>query len=54
MVFYGIKIDRALAFVSVALACGFANHITLAKDTLSQNMTTANNATPANNERERE
>ncbi|MGX3044144.1 hypothetical protein [Helicobacter sp. T3_23-1056] len=54
MVFYGIKIDKALAFVSVALACVFANHITLAHDTLAKNMTTTNNATPANNERERE
>ncbi|MGX3043591.1 hypothetical protein [Helicobacter sp. T3_23-1056] len=54
MVLYGIKIDKALAFVSVALACGFANHIALVQDTLTQNMTTTNNATPANNERERE
>ena len=52
MVFYDIKIDKALAFASVALACGFANHIALSHDTLAQNMTTASNATFANNERE--
>ena len=54
MVLYGIKINKALAFVSMAMACGFANHIAFTKDTLTQNMTTANNATLANNERERE
>ena len=54
MVLYGIKINKALAFVSMAMACGFANHIAFTKDTLTQNMTTASNATLANNERERE
>ena len=54
MVLYGTKINKALAFVSMAMACGFANHIAFTKNTLAHNMTTASNATPANNERERE
>ena len=54
MVLYGIKINKALAFVSMAMECGFATNIAFAKDTLAQNMTTASNATLANNERERE
>ena len=54
MISYGIKFNKTLTFVSMAMACGFASHIAFAKDTLAQNMTTASNATLANNERERE